>query len=92
MRDTAFYLKKLAEFIGYSFSLEEEKEGEVQKVIRLCSFENLSNLEVNKTKRSVFFRKGEVGDWENLLTLEMGERLDKIMEKKLSGSGLIFKS
>ena len=35
--------------MGYSFSLEEEKEGMVQKIIDLCSFENLSNLEVNKS-------------------------------------------
>lgn len=92
MRDTAFYLKKLGEFIGHPFSLEEEKEAAVEEVMRLCSFKHLSNLEVNKTEKSVFFRKGEVGDWISLLTLEMGERLDNIMEEKLSGSGLTFKS
>uniref|UniRef100_A0A6N2KG44 C2H2-type domain-containing protein n=1 Tax=Salix viminalis TaxID=40686 RepID=A0A6N2KG44_SALVM len=33
-------------------------------------------------------RKGEIGDWENNLTPEMGARLDGIMEQKLKGSGL----
>ena len=70
--------------MGYSFSLEEEKEGMVQKIIDLCSFENLSNLEVNKSgqfggrahmikiknknKKGVLFWKDEIGDWKNYLT------------------------
>ncbi|KAB5533980.1 hypothetical protein DKX38_017066 [Salix brachista] len=98
-KDTASHVKKLAEFMGCSFTLEEEEEGEVQKIISMCSFEKLSNLEVNKNgkhradtsfamKNSVFFRKGEIGDWANNLTAEMGARLDDIMEQKLKGSGL----
>ncbi|GKU91083.1 hypothetical protein SLEP1_g5004 [Rubroshorea leprosula] len=100
-KDTAFYVKKLAEFMGYPFSMEEEQEGVVQKIVDLCSFENLSSLEVNKTgtfhrqgllrfPNKSFFRKGEVGDWKNHLTPEMAERLDKIMKDKLIGSGLSF--
>ncbi|KAF9672369.1 hypothetical protein SADUNF_Sadunf11G0034500 [Salix dunnii] len=78
------------------FTAEEEEEGEVQKIVSLCSFEKLSNLEVNKNgthsldtsiavKNSAFFRKGEIGDWEKHLTPEMGARLDDIMEQKLKG-------
>ncbi|KAJ4705454.1 Sulfotransferase [Melia azedarach] len=101
MEDPAFYLKKLAEFMGYPFSLEEENEGEVQKIIDLCSFDKLSSLEIN-TKGKVYydqgamfnnhtlFRKGKVGDWKNYLTSEMAERLDKIAEDKLGKSGLKF--
>ncbi|KAK6925153.1 hypothetical protein RJ641_009479 [Dillenia turbinata] len=48
-RDTFFHTKKLAEFMGFPFSLEEEKEGVAQQVIDLCSLQNLSDLEVNKT-------------------------------------------
>jgi estrone sulfotransferase len=98
-KDTAAHVKKLAEFMGCSFTLEEEEEGEVQKIISMCSFEKLSNLEVNKNGKclldisipipnSIFFRKGEIGDWANHLTPEMGARLDDIMERKLKGSGL----
>ena len=35
--------------MGYPFSLEEEDKGMVQKIIDLCSFENLSKLEVNRS-------------------------------------------
>ena len=91
LNDSALYVKKLADFMGYPFSLEEEQVGAVQKIIDLCSFENLSNLEVNKTgmrhagdalsTNKSFFRKGKVGDWQNYLTPEMAERLDRIMEQ-----------
>ena len=98
-KDTAAHVKKLAEFMGCSFTLEEEEEGEVQEIISMCSFEKLSNLEVNKNgkhrldtsiaiQNSLYFRKGEIGDWANHLTPEMGARLDDIMERKLKGSGL----
>ncbi|XP_021290754.1 flavonol sulfotransferase-like [Herrania umbratica] len=101
MKETAPYAKKIAEFLGCPFSSEEERGGRIQEIIEFCSFENLSNLEVNKAglhqkkdkliENSAYFRKGKVGDWRNYLTTEMGERLDNIMEQKLSGSGLIFR-
>ncbi|KAK3007212.1 hypothetical protein RJ639_017498 [Escallonia herrerae] len=101
--DTMRHVKKLAQFIGHPFSLQEEKDGLVEEVIQLCSFENLSNLDVNKfgkrhvtekleIENAVFFRKGVVGDWKNNLTAEMSEQLDKIIEQKLRGSGLSFSS
>lgn len=99
MKDTCFYVKKLAEFMGYPFTSEEEERGMVENVINMCKFEKLSNLEVNKNgmhrpntsleiENNLYFRKGKVGDWENELTAEMGARLDWIVEQKLSGSGL----
>lgn len=102
-KDTNFYVRKLAEFMGYPFSLEEEQEGVVQKIVDLCSFENLSNLEVNKTGVYIhpnmlrfptksFFRKGKVGDWRNHLTPQMADRIDKITGEKLKDSGLVFSS
>ncbi|KAK6925152.1 Sulfotransferase domain [Dillenia turbinata] len=100
-KDAHFYVQKIADFMGYPFSLNEEKKGAVQEIVDLCSFENLSNLEVNKTGKhhvsgsnivdnSAFFRKGEVGDWKNHLTPEMAERIDKITEQKLGRFGLEF--
>lgn len=96
-----FYVKRMAEFMGYSFSLEEEDKGMVQKIIiDLCSFENLSKLEVNRSgqlhpfliqkKNAFFLRKGEIGDWKNYLTLMMAAHLDEMAEKKLRSSGLTF--
>ncbi|KAK9035256.1 hypothetical protein V6N11_077303 [Hibiscus sabdariffa] len=98
--DTESCVKKLAEFFGCPFTLQEERQGKIQGIIRFCSFESLSNLEVNKSgmqvkkdgfmENSAYFRKGEVGDWTNYLAAEMGERLDNIVEEKLSGSGFTF--
>nr|TKS08803.1 cytosolic sulfotransferase 15-like [Populus alba] len=74
-------LKKIAEFLGIPFTDEEEKEGAIEEISRLCSFDNLRNLEVNKNGvlrpfgalNSSFFRKGEVGDWANHLNPSMAE-------------------
>ncbi|KAI3891065.1 hypothetical protein MKW98_007370 [Papaver atlanticum] len=73
------HLKRLAEFMGCGFTLEEERQGVVEDISRLCSFETMTNLEMNKTgswknhiENKIFFRKGE-NDW------------------KLQGSGLEFR-
>ncbi|KAK6116883.1 hypothetical protein DH2020_049374 [Rehmannia glutinosa] len=98
MRLSTGFVKKIAEFMGYPFTEEEEKQGLIDEIAKLCSFENLKNLEVNKNgdirgvlKNSSFFRKGKVGDWTNYLTPDMAERIKKIMESKFGGCGLIFK-
>ena len=91
------HLKRLAEFCGCPFSKEEEDQGVVEEILKLCSFDNLSNLEVNKTgilslglENKSFFRKGQVGDWINYLSPQMIERIDKITQEKFSPWGLIF--
>ncbi|KAF3677592.1 Cytosolic sulfotransferase 12 [Capsicum annuum] len=91
-------LKRLAEFLECPFSLEEENCGVVDEILRMCSFENLSNLEVNKNGKSslseaeykLFFRKGKVGDWKNHFTKEMSEKLNHVIEQQFQGSGLRF--
>ncbi|KAK6129764.1 hypothetical protein DH2020_036471 [Rehmannia glutinosa] len=96
--DIAFHIRKIAEFLGYPFTEEEEKQRLVEQIAKLCSFENLKNLEVNRSgyvhgvvEKSSFFRKGEVGDWTNYLTPAMAERFREIMESKFGGTGLMFK-
>ncbi|XBI46008.1 hypothetical protein VPH35_110350 [Triticum aestivum] len=89
-------VKKLAEFMGCAFSAEEEAAGVVQAIVELCSFRSLKNMEVNKSgsqgpaAHESFFRKGVVGDWSNHMTPTMAERLDKIVEDALQGSGFSF--
>ncbi|KAM3359250.1 cytosolic sulfotransferase 12-like [Capsicum galapagoense] len=90
-------LKCLAEFLECPFSIEEENSGVVDEILRMCSFESLSNLEVNTSgklstgaENKVFFRKGEVGDWKNYFTTEMNEKLNHVIEQKFQGSGLRF--
>ncbi|XP_008781218.2 cytosolic sulfotransferase 12-like [Phoenix dactylifera] len=95
-------VRRLAEFVGRPFSEEEEKDGVVEEIVQLCSFEKLSNMEVNKkgvyevgettVPHESFFRKGKVGDWANHLSREMGEALDRIVQEKLAGSGLTFQA
>ncbi|KAG8391084.1 hypothetical protein BUALT_Bualt01G0151000 [Buddleja alternifolia] len=46
--NTSFELKKMAEFLGFPFSIQEEKDGVVEGIAKMCSFEHLKDLEVNK--------------------------------------------
>ncbi|KAL0443556.1 UNVERIFIED_CONTAM: Flavonol sulfotransferase-like [Sesamum latifolium] len=97
--DIGLSLKKMAEFVGVPFSTDEVKRGGFEEIARLCSIENLRSLKVNKEgnrkgiiKNSSFYRKGEVGDWKNHLSPSMADRVDKLLEEKLSGSELTFKN
>ncbi|XP_060211154.1 flavonol sulfotransferase-like [Lycium barbarum] len=96
--DTLCYVKKLAEFMGKPFSEEEVNQGVVEKIVARCNIKSLSNLEVNKSgyfdlkpwkiNNSSFFRKGEVGDWKNLLTEDMANSIDQITQEKFQSVGL----
>ncbi|KAK9056413.1 hypothetical protein SSX86_023774 [Deinandra increscens subsp. villosa] len=93
--DTMNNVKRLAKFLGYPFTKEEEAEGVVQEIVRLCSFENLS--EVNKhgdlregIPNDAFFRKGKIRDWTNHLTDEMSTILDEITKEKLHDLNISF--
>nr|CAB3454878.1 unnamed protein product [Digitaria exilis] len=97
LRDPVESVKKLARFVGLPLSPAEEAAGVAEDIVRLCSFDKLKGLEVNKQAGSrylfpnnSYFRRGEPGDWANHMTPEMARRLDAIMENKLQGSGLFF--
>ncbi|KAH7569422.1 hypothetical protein JRO89_XS06G0159200 [Xanthoceras sorbifolium] len=68
--DSAFYVKKLADFLGCPFSNVEENQGVIEEIVKLCSFENMKDLEVNKNggflgtmfKNSMYFGEGKVLD------------------------------
>ncbi|XP_074347274.1 cytosolic sulfotransferase 8-like [Apium graveolens] len=86
-------LRRLAKFLGKPFSQKEENSGLVDQIRELCSFDNMSKLEVNKTGNFIgelsndsFFRSGVVGDWKNYLTAEMASKLNQITEEKLGWS------
>lgn len=96
-KDANFHVKRIAEFLGCLFTFEEERDGMIESIIKLCSFEKMKELEANKSrtfarnfKRKHLLRKAEMGDWVSYLSPEMGEKLSQIMEEKLSGSGLSF--
>ncbi|XP_030441525.1 cytosolic sulfotransferase 13-like isoform X2 [Syzygium oleosum] len=101
MVDPTVNIKRLADFIGHPLDPEEESGGVVERMVSLCSFENLSSLEVNKSgvqqftaqfkvPNSNFFRKGQIGDWRNHLTPTMAESLNKISKESFGGSDLEF--
>ena len=46
-QDIALQMKRLAKFMGVPFSLEEERV--IEKISKLCSFNNLRELVVNKS-------------------------------------------
>ncbi|TYG75638.1 hypothetical protein ES288_D03G047800v1 [Gossypium darwinii] len=92
-------VRKVAEFLGVPFTPEEENKEIVEQIVKLCSFESMSNQDVNKLDKryqqrpvsnSDFFRKGEVGDWVNHLSPQMAEKLDQITEEKLQDTGFNF--
>ncbi|KAL8531525.1 hypothetical protein ACS0TY_008210 [Phlomoides rotata] len=91
------HVRRLAEFLEYGFSADEEESGMVDQIWKLCSFDHLSNLKVNKDEilssgieKNAFFRKGEVGDWKNYLNVEMAAKIDQITQEKFHGSGLLL--
>ncbi|XP_047965458.1 cytosolic sulfotransferase 12-like [Salvia hispanica] len=84
---------KIAEFLERPF----EDDTKADEILSRCSIERLKNFEVNKsgshfvdTPNSSFFRKGEVGDWNNYLTSEMEMKIDNTICLKLRDLGLYF--
>uniref|UniRef100_A0A7N0THI9 Sulfotransferase n=1 Tax=Kalanchoe fedtschenkoi TaxID=63787 RepID=A0A7N0THI9_KALFE len=49
MEKPVFNVKKLAHFIGQSFTIVEEERCIAEEIVSFCSFEKLGSLEVNKT-------------------------------------------
>ncbi|KAF3434249.1 hypothetical protein FNV43_RR25352 [Rhamnella rubrinervis] len=99
--DVVSQLKLLAKFLMFPFTAKEEAQGLVEEIAKMCSLDNLKNLEVNKrgTLRKIkeiptnsFFRKAEVGDYVNHLTPSMIENFEKLMQDKFGRSGLVFKA
>jgi hydroxyjasmonate sulfotransferase len=90
--DPIFHVTRLATFLGYPFTQEEESKNVIENIINLCCFETMKELEVNKSgfirsdiENKFFFRKAKVGDWKNYLSPSMEEKLSKIVDEKLSG-------
>ncbi|RLM65310.1 hypothetical protein C2845_PM16G14420 [Panicum miliaceum] len=101
-KDPAAHVRRLAEFVGHPFGVGEEEDGVVDAIVRLCSFEHMSGLEMTKSgktdlvigtvENSSFFRRGVAGDWANHLSPETARRIDAITAAKFMGSGLVLAS
>ncbi|KAK1258810.1 Cytosolic sulfotransferase 17 [Acorus gramineus] len=96
MEDPVNGVKRLAEFLGRPFSMEEEEGGVVKEIVKVCSFKYLKNLEANKEgelqfakvkfTKPAFFRRGVVGDSKSCLTPEMIERLNLLNDRMTCSS------
>jgi hypothetical protein len=101
MLDPVGSVRELARFLGLPFSSGEEAAGVPANIVKLCSMETMKGLEANnigtsgifvKFPHQSYFRKGVVGDWVNHMTPEMAGRFDAIVDDKIRGSGLSFRS
>ncbi|NP_001140649.1 Cytosolic sulfotransferase 8 [Zea mays] len=97
--DPEAHVRKLAKFMGCGFSEEEEEHGVVSAIVELCSLGKMRDMEVNRNgsnmlgvKNESYFRKGVAGDWSNHMTPDMAQRLDKVVEDALQGTGFSFTS
>jgi len=82
-------LRKIILFLGYDLSdqvIEKIKEAssfERMKVADFSSHQQIGDLES-------FFRKGEIGSWQEMFTREQNEKFDALYRKKMQDSGLDF--
>lgn len=93
--DCVGWVKKLGIFMGCSPRLVEEN---AERVVQICSFDSLSNMEGNKSgialentlrmRNAHLFRKGKVGDWKKYFTPEMEERIYRDIEQKLNNEDI----
>ncbi|GLJ35691.1 hypothetical protein SUGI_0717160 [Cryptomeria japonica] len=99
--DPLFCIRILSDFMGCWWVKGEE---DLRKIADKCSFQSLSEMEVNKTgeirlpglrlKNNSFFKEGKVGGWKNFLTPDLNAEMDKMIEQNLSlveDLGLKFK-
>ncbi|CAJ1977977.1 unnamed protein product, partial [Sphenostylis stenocarpa] len=90
--DANFHVKRVAEFLGFPFTEEEESNSVIENIVKLCSFSNMKDLEVNKSgvvyrflEKKYFFRKAEIGDWLELaiaLTMSPFKSYGKVDESE----------
>ena len=82
---------KLANFLGYKLT-----EKQLDLIVENSSFSELSE-KLGKYKmpgwrsdRSPFFRKGEIGNWQNYFTPGQSDYIDKMSSKYLDPLGITF--
>ncbi|PVD32860.1 hypothetical protein C0Q70_08307 [Pomacea canaliculata] len=83
-------VKQIAEFLEVPASQQLCEE-----IAEACSFQNMKKQDEKKAipeftkskniphRKMNMYRKGEVGDWKNYLTVAMSEQMDAVVEKEL---------
>ena len=96
-RDPESMVARIATFMGYSHLSQEV----IKIIAEKTAFDKMrENAAVNYSwksskgesdpKATPFMRQGAVGDWKNQFSVEDSQRLDKIYQDRLSGTGLEF--
>ncbi|KAK7087806.1 sulfotransferase 1E1-like [Littorina saxatilis] len=86
------HVQRLAKFLEV-----EASEDLCERITEACSFQKMKQADQSKTlpseisshtmtKDTKMYRKGEVGDWKNYLTVAMNEMMDGAIQEKLPGS------
>jgi hypothetical protein len=78
----------MAAFLNKSYSDEQ-----INQLAEFTSFKSMQKNELNVTKtlldiglyteKTVFFRKGQIGNWRDYFTQEQSDRLEKLVKEKL---------
>ena len=95
-RDLRSQLRKVAAFLGKSFS--DEQIDKLANHLHIDNFkknpyvnmEHIKETGAVHTDRGGFIRKGKTGDWKNHFTAEMTARFDEWMAEKMKGTDLKF--
>ncbi|XP_046542790.1 sulfotransferase 1C2-like [Haliotis rubra] len=96
-KDPVKNIKTVADFIGVPVSDEL-----CEQIAEACSFKKLKSADTEvkehttnplsmwKEGRQGVYRKGEVGDWKNWITVAQNEIFDNVIERRFEGTGIVF--
>ena len=88
-KDLPQMIARMALFMEVDLSSDE-----VEKIAKIAEFKNMKGDDTanlswlkmfeNKEGKSMFMRKGTVGDWKNFLSAEQSAQIDELYAKKIS--------
>uniref|UniRef100_A0A667Y315 Sulfotransferase n=1 Tax=Myripristis murdjan TaxID=586833 RepID=A0A667Y315_9TELE len=84
-QDLSEGVRQISSFLGFSLT-----DAQIQKISEDSTFKAMkeSSAHSHGTLGSIFFRKGEVGDWRNHFTAEQSQEMDRAFSKQLAGTRL----
>ncbi|XP_002130825.2 sulfotransferase 1 family member D1-like [Ciona intestinalis] len=84
-KDPVKEIQKIADFLDIPIS-----ESDLDEVVHETSFSTMRRQSAQIEKKLDFYRKGEVGDWKNHLTVAQSEMIDAKIQEKLGHTDLKF--
>ncbi|XP_076814072.1 sulfotransferase 1C2-like [Clavelina lepadiformis] len=85
LKNPAKEIRKIANFLGVRRSEEE-----IEEIVEATSFRKAKEEAPDVDRAINFFRKGEVGDWKNHLTVAQSQLMDEKIKQKLVGTDIRF--